>query len=65
MKAISKQDLMTLIPLIDERESFDLDDFETILERFGDDYFVCDGEFKKTSKNKEMAKIRKMVMESD
>ena len=56
---------MTLIPLIDDRESFDLDDFETILERFGDDYFACDGEFKKTSENKEMAKIRKMVMESD
>ena len=65
MKAISKQDLMTLIPLIGDRENFDLDDFETILERFGDDYFVCDGEFKKTSENKEMAKIRKMVMESD
>lgn len=65
MKAISKSDLMILIPLIDDRESFDIDDFETILDRFGDDYFVCDGEFKKTSKNKEMEDIRKMVRERD
>ena len=65
MKAISKSDLMILIPLIDDRESFELDDFETILDRFGDDYFVCDGEFKKTGENKEMADIRKMVRERD
>ena len=65
MKSISKSDLMILVPLIDDRESFDIDDFETILDRFGDDYFACDGEFKKTSENKEMADIRKMARERD
>ena len=65
MKAISKYDLMILVPLIDDRESLDIDDFETILDRFGDDYFVCDGEFKKTSENKKMADIRKVARERD
>lgn len=57
MKVISKSDLMILISLIGDRDSFDIDDFEKILDRFGDDYFICDGEFKKTRENKEMAEI--------
>lgn len=59
MKVISKEDLLILIPLIDDRDSFDLDDFEIILDRFGDDYFVMDGRFQKCGENKEMAEIRK------
>ena len=61
MKLIHKNDLMLLIPLINDREAFDIDDFNLILERFGDDYFVVDGQFQKTKSNKEMYKIREMV----
>lgn len=59
MKVISKGDLLILIPLINDRNSFDLDDFETILERFGDDYFIEDGTFKKFKSNPTMAEVRK------
>ena len=59
MKLISKQDLLILIPLIDDRDAFDLDDFKTILNRWGDDYFVRDGQFVKTKESEEMAYIRK------
>ena len=61
MKVIHKNDLMLLIPLINDREVFDIDDFNLILERFGDDYFVVDGQFQRTKSNKEMYKIREMV----
>ena len=61
MKVIHKNDLMLLISLINDREAFDIDDFNLILERFGDDYFVVDGQFQKTKSNKEMHKIREMV----
>ena len=58
MKVISKKDLILLIPLIDDRDSFDLDDFKIILDRFGDDYYVFDGIFQKVQANEEMDKIR-------
>lgn len=63
MKVISKEDLLLLIPLIDDRKSFDLDDFELILDRFGDDYFVVDGVFTKTKESEEMCKLREAVGE--
>ena len=59
MKVISKEDLLTIIPLIEDRDSFDLDDFELILERFGDDYFIQDGQFIKINESEEMKQIRK------
>lgn len=62
MKIINKQDLLLLIPMINDRTSFDLEDFELILERFGDDYFVKDGQFQLISENVEMKQIRKEVM---
>lgn len=58
MKLISKEDLLLLIPLINDRDSFSLDDFKLILDRFGDDWFVEDGRFTKTTENKEMIQIR-------
>ena len=63
MKSISKSDLLIIIPLIDDRESFDIDDFELILDRFGDDHFVVDGELQKTDESEEMAEIRKSIRE--
>ena len=59
MQLISKQDLLILIPLIGDRDSFSSEDFELILDRFGDEWFMYDGVFKCITKNEEMAKIRK------
>lgn len=58
MKIISKEDLLILIPMINDRESFSMDDFALILDRFGDDYFAEDGRFQKVKENKEMKQIR-------
>lgn len=58
MKVISKEDLILVISLINNRNDFDLDDFEEILDRFGDDYFIHDGMFQKIHENKEMNRIR-------
>ena len=58
MKAISKEDLLLLIPLMSNRNTFNLNDFEEILERFGDDYFVVDGRWEKTNENETMKQIR-------
>lgn len=59
MKIISKENLIILIPLISDRNSYSLDDFELLLNKFGDDYFIEDGQFVKTTENEEMARIRK------
>ena len=58
MKAISKDDLIIVLNAIKDRSTLDLDDLETILDRFGDEYFVEDGEFVKTTENQEMAAVR-------
>ena len=63
MKIISKSDLLILIPLISDLDSFDLDDFETILERFGDAYFWDGLQLTKTAESSEMAKLRNYVKE--
>lgn len=58
MKVISKEDLLLVIPLITNRNSFDLSDFEELLDRFGDDCFIVDGELQVTNKNETMRQIR-------
>lgn len=58
MKIINKEDLVLLIPLITDRNCYSLATFELLLDRFGDDYFIEDGEFIKTKENEEMARIR-------
>lgn len=58
MKAINKDDLIIVLNAIKDRSTLDLDDLETILDRFGDEYFVEDGEFVKTTENQEMAAVR-------
>ena len=58
MKAINKNDLIIVLNAIKDRSTLDLDDLETILDRFGDEYFVEDGEFVKTTENLEMAAVR-------
>ena len=58
MKAINKNDLIIVLNAIKDRSTLDLDDLETILDRFGDEYFVEDGEFVKTTENQEMVAVR-------
>ena len=58
MKAINRDDLIIVLTAIKDRSTLDLDDLETILDRFGDEYFVEDGEFVKTTENQEMAAVR-------
>ena len=58
MKAINKDDLIIVLNAIKDRSTLDLDDLEAILDRFGDEYFVEDGEFVKTTENQEMAAVR-------
>ena len=58
MKAINKDDLIIVLNAVKDRSTLDLDDLETILDRFGDEYFVEDGEFVKTTENQEMAAVR-------
>lgn len=58
MKILAKEDLITLMSLTQDRDSYSLRDFERLLGRFGDDYFIVDGRWKKTSENEEMANIR-------
>ena len=58
MKAINKDDLIIVLNAIKDRSTLDLNDLETILDRFGDEYFVEDGEFVKSTENQEMAAVR-------
>lgn len=62
MKIISKGDLQLLIAAFDGNDSFDQEDLEAILERFGDDYFIGDsGKLEKTENNKEMQELREQA----
>ena len=61
MKAINKDDLIIILNAVKDRSTLDLDDLETILDRFGDEYFVEDGEFVKTTENQEMAALRSIT----
>ena len=58
MKAINKDDLIIVLGAIKDRSTLDLDDLETILDRFGDEYFIEGCEFVRTTENQEMAAVR-------
>ena len=60
MQIISKEDLVVIISRISDRDSYDIKDFETILERFGDSYYSVDGVITKVASSSEMDEIRKM-----
>lgn len=61
MKLISKRNLLLLIPLINDRENFSLEDFEAILDRWGDDWYIVDGQFQKVETNSKMVILRKEI----
>lgn len=58
MKAINKDDLIIVLTAIKDRSTLDLDDLKTLLDEFGDEYFIEDGKFVKTTENQEMAAVR-------
>lgn len=58
MKAINKGDLIIVLNAVKDRSTLDLNDLETLLDEFGDEYFVEDGKFVKATENQEMAAVR-------
>lgn len=58
MKVLNREDLLKLIQL-SKIKKFDLRDFRRLFERFGDDYFLCDGKWIKFSDNKDRRKYIK------
>ena len=62
MKVIKHEDLKLLIPLVTDCPTWSINDFKKLLDRFGSDYFIEDGEFVETGINEEMAQIRKNLI---
>ena len=60
MKRISHENLIFLVGKISDVKNWDRDTFERLLDRFGDDWFIEDGVFKKCEENSEMKKLRSM-----
>ena len=58
MKAINKNDLIIILNAVKDRSTLDLDDLKTLLDEFGDEYFVEDGKFVKTTESQKMAAVR-------
>lgn len=61
MKVISKEDLMIIIPMISDIKSYSMDDFEKVLNLFGDDWYIRDGCFQLTKENERMREIRDAI----
>lgn len=61
MKAINKDDLIIVLNAVKDRSILDLDDLETILDRFGDEYFVEGCEFVRTTESQKMAALRSIA----
>ena len=57
MKVINKEDLLLLINNCD-MNTFDEDTFKNILSRYGDDWFIEDGEFRCVHRNERMRNFR-------
>ena len=58
MKIIQKEDLQLVIACLNEK-TYDKNKLDTVLERFGDDYFVGDSrQLEKTADNEEMREVR-------
>lgn len=57
MKVINKDDLLLLLNNCDA-DAFDEEDLKKLLSRYGDDWFIQDGEFRCTHKSKHMQNFR-------
>lgn len=56
MKLIPKKDLIIMLQRSSDYDLIDIDDFEYLLDEYGDDYFVVDGTFRMTKENEERKK---------
>ena len=59
MKILKKEDVLLLVSNIKDRNEYNLEDFELMLEKFGDDYFIEDGRWTKVRENKLMRDVRR------
>lgn len=60
MKAIHRDDLVLLIPMLSDIQYFDKENFENMLAMFGSEYHVVDSHLVCTDENKKMREIREL-----
>lgn len=58
MKAINKDDLIIVLNAVKDRSTLDLNDLKTLIDEFGDEYFIEDGKFVRTTENESMTAVR-------
>lgn len=58
MKAINKDDLIIVLNAVKDRSTLDLNDLNMLLDKFGDEYFIEDGKFVRTTENESMTAVR-------
>lgn len=58
MRAINKDDLIIVLNAVKDRSNLDIDDLKALLDEFGDEYFVEDGKFVRTTENESMTAVR-------
>lgn len=63
MKFIEHEDLCAIIPCIHDMPSWSLSDFEKLLNMFGDDWYIDDGEWQCVKKNENMEALRQKSKE--
>ena len=56
MKLIPKKDLIVMLQRSSDYDLIDIEDFEYLLDVYGNDYFVVDGTFRMTKENEERKK---------
>lgn len=56
MRLIPKKDLIVMLQRSSDYDLIDIEDFEYLLDVYGDDYFVVDGIFRMTKENEERKK---------
>lgn len=63
MKSISHKDLCILIPLFHNMKSWELSDFERLLNEYGDDWYAEGERWELVTENKRMKEIREYMEE--
>lgn len=63
MKSISHKNLCMLIPLFHNMKSWELSDFERLLNKYGDDWYAEGERFELVNENKRMKEIREYMEE--
>lgn len=64
MKCIAKTNLQALLTTIPYM-TLDIDDFQKLLEKYGDDWFIVDGHWELCERNKNMVALLKEAMKND